>query len=252
MSSLPLSLVGIVADSRTRSIILPYAFFVALLSFLGHKEWRFIIYIVPAFNIAAAVGLRHLTTWSKRAQNQAGKTLSFTILPSFLCINLLFTYLLSLTSQNNYPGGDALVLLHKLYPVDQYPSAHVHMCNLAAQTGASLFLQANAPPFPPFSPSNATTFSWTYDKTEHLSMEDLTAQQSITHLIVETRPDEKTKRDWEVVGSVWAFERWALDLGLVKESNEVEVKGAEGAKGLLDRVLKMVKQEKLWILHRKS
>lgn len=39
---------------------MPYIVFILLISGLGHKEWRFVIYSVPAFNIAAARGANWL------------------------------------------------------------------------------------------------------------------------------------------------------------------------------------------------
>lgn len=56
MSSFPLSIVGFVVDHRIRTFLLPSLVFVTLMSFLSHKEWRFIVYVVPAFTVAAARG----------------------------------------------------------------------------------------------------------------------------------------------------------------------------------------------------
>lgn len=54
LGSLPLSIIGIIVDPRIRSLLLPALSFVGLMSKLGHKEWRFIVYVVPIFNVAAA------------------------------------------------------------------------------------------------------------------------------------------------------------------------------------------------------
>lgn len=60
MTGLPLACIGLLVDSRIFPILLPFIIYVALISNLGHKEWRFIIYTVPAFNVAASSGLRYL------------------------------------------------------------------------------------------------------------------------------------------------------------------------------------------------
>lgn len=60
MTGLPMAYVGSLSDPRISSMLLPYLAYILLISNLGHKEWRFIIYTVPAFNVAAARGLRYL------------------------------------------------------------------------------------------------------------------------------------------------------------------------------------------------
>ena len=66
----------------------------------------------------------------------------------------------------------------------------VHISNLPAQTGASLFLQTHAPPYlpglEPIGPSN-----WVYDKTEHLKPWQITSYRNITHAIAEIPQDSE-------------------------------------------------------------
>jgi alpha-1,6-mannosyltransferase len=47
---------GFYHNPRIRSLVRPAIGFVFLMSFLGHKEWRFVVYVVPMLNIAAAQG----------------------------------------------------------------------------------------------------------------------------------------------------------------------------------------------------
>ena len=134
------------------------------------------------------------------------------------------------------------------------PCIHVHISNLAAQTGASLFLQINSPP--DFSSSGSASTSsgleerngwWTYNKTENLSLKYLTSQEAgFTHLVTESSFDTDTDTtrgsEWKLVGIISGFERWSVDWELLGEG---------GRKGELLRrpwgVLKMVQVEKLWV-----
>ena len=135
------------------------------------------------------------------------------------------------------------------------PSVHVHISNLAAQTGASLFLQIKSPPAFPSFPGTASTSSgleerngwWTYNKTENLSLEYLISQAAgFTHLITESNFDADKDMlrgsEWKLVGIISGFERWLVDWELLGEG---------GRKGELLRrpwaVLKMVQVEKLWV-----
>ena len=43
-----------------RGLLAPPLAFVLLISGLAHKEWRFVVYVVPVFNVAAAVGAKRL------------------------------------------------------------------------------------------------------------------------------------------------------------------------------------------------
>ncbi|KAG6811820.1 hypothetical protein H0H92_005679 [Tricholoma furcatifolium] len=244
LSSLPLSLVGFLQDQRLRILLLPSLLFIGLISCLGHKEWRFIVYVVPIFNIVAAGGARYLISVFKRTTT--GKVFAFSLMPVFIGLNLALTFIFTLSSMYNYPGGDSLALLHQIYPQHQYPSAHVHISNLAAQTGASLFLQINAPPFPYAHHPHLLSTSWVYNKTEHLTLADLTANPAITHLIVETAPTEDTQRNWEVAAAVKGFERWSIDRDLLLTLWK-EKTGWERLAGMA----KMANREQLWILHRK-
>ncbi|KAF5374448.1 hypothetical protein D9615_009109 [Tricholomella constricta] len=251
LTSLPMSLLGLLRDQRIRDLLFPFLIFVGLISCLGHKEWRFIIYVVPAFNVAAARGARWMVSLPK---NKLAGQMMFLYVPVFLAINIAVTYMLTLASVNNYPGGQALALLHQLYPQQQHPLSarpHVHISNLAAQTGASLFLHLNAPPYPatlqPYLHKDlkAREAWWVYNKTESLTMGDLTANKRITHLIAEHRPTAEVARNWKVVASVEGFVKWHLDADIIR--TRISDVTREG----LGNVARLVKEEQLWILERK-
>ncbi|KAJ2924814.1 hypothetical protein H1R20_g12296, partial [Candolleomyces eurysporus] len=251
LSSLPLSFLGILFNRQIRGLLLPSFLFIVLISFLGHKEWRFIIYVVPIFNIAAARGLHAL--FSPRKQSSFGRV-RFLLGASLITLNIAFTVFSTAVSIANYPGGEAMRQFHALYnPLTHTSPIHVHISNLAAQSGASLFTQLHSQPTWPIN-SNA---NWAYNKTESLTFNDLTAANSpFTHLILEERPAAKLldKRGWKVVSAVEAFEgiKLSLNPASIKTAGRQLVKDPS-SKSLLSAVRSIVdirKGEKLWIVER--
>ena len=125
-------------------------------------------------------------------------------------------------------------------------TVHVHIANLAAQSGASLFLHTHAPPYRPrlgvLTPSSPATRPWIYNKTENLAPAYIAYDSSFTHVIAESR-DALPAGRWQLVDVIDGFRGWKVRkdvLGLVSE------KGLEG----LWRVLEMEKEHKLWIFER--
>jgi len=244
LTALPLSIVGWLADVRVRTFMHPAILFVCIISALAHKEWRFVVYVVPIFNVAAARGAKWLTAQRKRTT--FGRLCAI-VLAACLAANLLITYVMVNVSRANYPGGAALRGLNTRYANVQH--VHVHIDNLAAQTGASLFLQEHAPPHhASYHKSPTSVFAsspsahWIYNKTEHLSPQEITAAKHFTHVITES-PDAFAAGRWTKVESVSSF-------------NGFRRKGISAPRGdqlLLDALspIQPAYTERLWILERK-
>ncbi|XP_066249704.1 dol-P-Man:Man(7)GlcNAc(2)-PP-Dol alpha-1,6-mannosyltransferase isoform X1 [Euwallacea similis] len=157
--------VGCVMDQRVRKLVALSLTFIFFYSFLPHKELRFIIYVFPFMNVAAAAACHRI--WENRNKSPLYHFLSMGI-AGHLAVNAVFTLFLLSVSGTNYPGGTAISHLHRLARNEQF--VHVHISNLAAQTGVSRFTQLNS--------------SWIYDKTEYLKTSDM-AIYKFTHLIEE-------------------------------------------------------------------
>ena len=123
----------------------------------------------------------------------------------------------------------------------------VHISNLAAQTGASLFLQLYSPPYHSsqhaYTPEIATLTPWQYNKTENLSPSALSAAP-FTFLISEIpeSSDSFLANHWTTLESVRGFDRWSVNWDLLRGRRNSE---------LLERfweVLEFRTSEKLWLL----
>ncbi|KAF5327333.1 hypothetical protein D9619_003978 [Psilocybe cf. subviscida] len=286
LGALPLAFIGLASDHRVRAMLLPAGVFIALISCLGHKEWRFIVYLVPLFNIAAARGSRYLVT--RRKSTLFGK-LAFLLAVGIPLANLVITALLTRASMTNYPGGEAMTALHRLHSSEAQPPsqapAKVHLSNLAAQTGASLFTQLLAAPY--FLPEldatlkshSPTGSDWVYDKTENISLLSLlqspapsqsqshssgTQLTGYTHLVVEEDPNyvlesQRLGDRWRVVEVLKAFDAWVLDWAALKSLLKDPLGSLKDGDGLRDVLLATMRRvpyvkesEKLWILERRD
>lgn len=188
-----------------------------------------------------------------------------------IALNFAVTALLTLASIDNYPGGEALsmfnayhanethgALLHAAAVVSRSSlvAVHVHMSNLAAQTGASLFLHTHAPPFLSdlTAPPNR---NWVYDKTEHLTPQLLTGSKEVTHVIAECDggssplPAGFPSSYWRPVTSVSAFDRWEINPQLPEVAKR-RGRGLVEILSVLVRPLEMVSSERLVVLERKG
>lgn len=142
---------------------------------------------------------------------------------------------------------------------------HVHISNLAAQTGASLFLHRRAPPFflplasPPSSPVSPSgrqqEQEWTYNKTEGLTLAALAREPRVTHVIAEyadvlgaTTATTSALDVWAPEAVIDGFAGWRVDWEVLK----VRARGAAGTLQGLGRALEMVRTPQLVIMKRKG
>ncbi|TRM62887.1 Alg9-like mannosyltransferase family-domain-containing protein [Schizophyllum amplum] len=199
LTALPLALFALLLDRRVRALLFPSIIFVGLMSLLAHKEWRFVIYVFPAFNVAAARSLRAMVS---RPKNSWLGQMMFLAAVAALTFNALVTAIALIPpAVHNYPGGVALSRLHEL--VDKDVAVHVHISNYAAQTGATLFQHERAAPYPDWMDAEALPKTdWIYDKAEGLTLAALAKDRAITHAIAEEPP---VGSKWEVLDVVEGY-----------------------------------------------
>lgn len=152
---IPLAVFQPATRSRSLALLLPSLGFVFIYSFLPHKEWRFIIYIIPALTAVASIGASWI--WTRRA-----KSFAYRILAAILLVSVLGSFIASAgllaISRLNYPGGEAIVQLREVGK-NEHGTIHVHADNLACQTGLTRFLEDHIN-------GVAGDQEWIFDKTE--------------------------------------------------------------------------------------
>jgi alpha-1,6-mannosyltransferase len=162
-------------------LLVPSLAFVFLYSIIPHKEWRFIIYVIPSLTTAASLGAGYL--WTHRSRSLFSRIASHLLVLSTLASFLLSNLVLLPASAANYPGAHALNALHRYHNKaagdDSQPhGASVYLGNLACQTGVTRFLQQPA------------SLGWLYDKTEDEATKSLNAfWDKFDYIIVEASAD---------------------------------------------------------------
>ncbi|KAJ5416045.1 hypothetical protein N7465_004740 [Penicillium sp. CMV-2018d] len=159
--AIPVALRQPATRSHALALLIPALSFVALYSFQPHKEWRFIVYIIPSLTAVAALGAAYL--WTHRSRSLFARLATRAMVISTLVVFCLSNFGLLPASAANYPGGQAIDAMHIrhsiLHDADLLSGnidapVNVYLGNLACQTGVTRFLQQ--------SPSSG----WVYDKTE--------------------------------------------------------------------------------------
>jgi len=183
-----------------------------------------------------------------RPKNTLFGRLAFLLFTALLSGNCLFTYLSTTASIANYPGGSALALFNTKY--DNLDTVHVHISNLAAQSGASLFLHVNAPPV--YTAHNSTPLllpHWTYNKTENLPV---VVPTHFTHLIAEYPSlNNYPAAEWTLEECIPGFDGWSLDLRILKNSQAAKIDPLGYFSDLVQNTIQMRTSPKLCILKRK-
>ncbi|KAF9193324.1 dolichyl-P-Man:Man(7)GlcNAc(2)-PP-dolichol alpha-1,6-mannosyltransferase [Haplosporangium sp. Z 767] len=186
--ALPLALAAVLVEQRYRRYILATGVFVGLYSFLGHKEWRFIVYVVPILNLGGAITL----SWIMKRKTLVYRLLALFILGG-LGLNFLSSVAQALISSLNYPGGHALQRLHEL-ELPYFPAATVHIDGAAAETGCSRFGEIGSST----TALRKNPYPWTYSKNEsHRTPKDYL---QYTHLL--TAAPEFHQHDFEILEKV--------------------------------------------------
>ncbi|KAL4114430.1 hypothetical protein PRIC2_014369 [Phytophthora ramorum] len=141
-----------IVDWSVLSLVWPVFVYLALYSFLPHKELRFIFNAIPILNMVSAVGLAKLYRSRSKAR------LPFVGAVGCLMITVLGTLFLLTAAWSNYPGGEAFVRLHHVAANERDLPRSVHIDVPAAMTGVSRFGEE----FP----------AWSYSKDESVTTVD--------------------------------------------------------------------------------
>lgn len=152
--------------TSARDILLPNLAFVILYSFQPHKEWRFIIYIIPPILALAAAGAEWI--WARRAKSLTYRVLALGLIGSSVA-SFGASFLMLAVSRLNYPGAEALMHLHHLHAQEgeSQEVVRVHMDTSTCMTGVTRFLQI--PPSPSDGLGTGDEHDgvmWIYDKSE--------------------------------------------------------------------------------------
>jgi Alg9-like mannosyltransferase family len=173
---------------KLRYILVVPALYVAALSLLDHKEWRFVIYVVPLLTTATSISAAYIFLHRKDSR-------AYRFLNSLLILSIPLTLGISLVmgtiSSTNYPGAQALTTLHGTCNASH---ATVFLDVPTRMTGATLPLCSRG--------------NWTYVKTENATLLDSPAfWQDIDYAIVGSLAGNPCKRgkgiegkgEWEIL-----------------------------------------------------
>ncbi|KAL1609391.1 Dol-P-Man:Man(7)GlcNAc(2)-PP-Dol alpha-1,6-mannosyltransferase [Nothophoma quercina] len=202
---IPIAVLNAATRKRSLDLLIPLLSFIALYSFLPHKEWRFIIYVIPGLTAVSSAGASWI--WTRRSKSSIYALLSLGLAASILLSFTASTTLLAISALN-YPGGTALHALHNNIPHPPQHHFNVYFDNLACQTGVTRFLELHSAPQTVLDVLEAQDTlqkrTWAYDKTEDPAvLLDPLFWAKFDYVLAE-RP-EKVIGKWSVEHVVYGF-----------------------------------------------
>ncbi|KAF8469598.1 Alg9-like mannosyltransferase family-domain-containing protein [Kalaharituber pfeilii] len=269
---LPIALAHPASRHPAALILTPVLSFVTGYSSLPHKEWRFIVYIVPHLNLVAAMGAHWI--WIRRAKSIAYSILTLALVGSVAATFAASLLMLGISAQN-YPGGEALSRLHRHLPshMDAKSKVTIHLDVPVCMTGATRFLQDH--PLYPASPARTEeeissalrSPALRFDKTEsHTLLSQPSFWDRMDWLLSSVPPAQvpstgNSTEAWEVVDVV----RGLGQVRLYRPGEETQaVEVGDGQLGKLWKVVEGVgrkvtrgwwvgieMEEKVWVLKRR-
>jgi alpha-1,6-mannosyltransferase len=129
----PLSIAICAVDKPTRHLCWPFLAFVGAMSFLPHKELRFVFHAIPVFNVATARLLSRATGSSLKIVRCIGRMAIACILISTIAVTISKVFI----SRGNYSGAVALLDAQRIINTP----AVIHIDVPIAMSGISRFLQ---------------------------------------------------------------------------------------------------------------
>ncbi|KAF2707585.1 glycosyltransferase family 22 protein [Pleomassaria siparia CBS 279.74] len=199
---IPVAVLNAATRRASLDLLVPLLSFVGLYSLLPHKEWRFIIYVIPGLTAVAASGAAWI--WTRRAKSLIYSIMSLALVGSIMASFAASTAILAI-SRMNYPGGEAIDFLHQNIHHDQTRHYSAYFDNLACQTGVTRFLESHDGPQTVLdtldTPAFANQRMWTYSKTEDTDLLlDPMFWSKFDYALAE-RP-EKVIGSWSVAGVI--------------------------------------------------
>ncbi|KAM3165552.1 Mannosyltransferase [Lachancea thermotolerans] len=192
-TALLLNFIGLRAAPQEVKIVAQAAYFhILILSFQPHKEWRFIIYAVPAITLVASCGASRI--FQMKGFKEANLLKAVILISSV--VSLVISVAFSFISSMNYPGGEALQQFNEYASRSNVSNTVVHLDVPVCMTGATLFGQLE------------DAHNITYDKTEDLG--SLRKNWDSYDFLITSIPDPfdfpvESNDQWELLRSTKAF-----------------------------------------------
>ncbi|KAG7191459.1 dolichyl-P-Man:Man(7)GlcNAc(2)-PP-dolichol alpha-1,6-mannosyltransferase [Scheffersomyces spartinae] len=165
--------------------------YVIAMSFQPHKEWRFIIYVIPIFALQAANGAYEIShMFSKGIVFKLWILITILSLLGGVVVSLFMGYV----SSFNYPGGEAIEYVNH-YVLNDKKDVTVHLDVATCMTGFTRFTELK---------QDDGDVIVTYDKTEdpHQLMEKW---NDFDLLVLSVTPDSD---NWQLVHSITKYTRF--------------------------------------------